>query len=146
MVPAMRRLAVLFALVACQKADDTTDQKTVDVTAKTTTNTGSGSAAMARPRTEQVQPPFDLKAPPADSTKTASGLVYKKLTSKDEGAPPKRNDTVLVLYTGWHQTSGETFVSNKSRGQPWPVHLSNAAAGFTDGLQLLKKSERAMFS
>src|SRR5438270_2884250 len=117
MFPAMRHLAVLLALVACQRAEDK-EQKSLEV-AKTTTATGSGSAAIARPRTDQVAPPFDLKAPPADATKTASGLIYKKITSKDDGAAPKRNDTVLVLYTGWHQSTGETFVSNKSRGQPW---------------------------
>jgi FKBP-type peptidyl-prolyl cis-trans isomerase len=143
MFPAMRRLAVLLALVACQKANHD-DQKSLEA-AKTTTATGSGNAAAARPRTEQIAPPFDLKTPPADATKLPSGLIYKKMTTKDDGAVPKRNDTVLVLYTGWHQSTGETFVSNKARGQPWPINLSNAAPGFTEGLQLIKKGERAVF-
>ena len=137
-----RCLAVLFALVACQKANDKSPEKTVDTTA---TGSGAGSAAAMRPRTEQIAPPFDLKTPPADATKTASGLVWKKITMNDAGTVPKRNDTVLVLYTGWHQSSGETFVSNRTRGAAWPVNLSNAAPGFAEGLQLLKKGERAVF-
>ena len=89
----MRGLAVVLASlvwVSCQKAADSTDQKTVDQTA---TSTGSGKAGIARPKTEQVKPPFDLKTPPPDAVKTASGLVYKKTVTvpgNDAGPAPKR--------------------------------------------------------
>ena len=139
----MRGLAVLLASLAwvsCQKAEDSTNQSSPEPV-----KTGSGSAAMARPRTEQVKPPFDLKTPPADAVKTASGLVYKKTVTNDTGEAPKRNDTAMVLYTGWHQATGETFVSTKGRSTPWPINLSTAAPGFTEGLQLVKKGETAVF-
>ena len=59
-----------------------------------------GRTGAARRLVEQVPPPVDLKAPPADATKTASGLVYKKLTANAAGEQAKRSDTALVNYTG----------------------------------------------
>src|SRR4051812_42917276 len=99
------RLAVVLALVlglaACQRAEE-----------KKKITTGSGSAgsgsAVSLPshnqaKTEQITPPLDLSSSPIDAIKTSSGLIYKKLTTV-EGAPaPKRNDTVLINYTGWRQ-------------------------------------------
>ena len=105
---------------------------------------GSGSRAKFKSRGEQVPPPVSLQAPPADATKTASGLIYKKLTANDAGDQPKRNDTVLINYTGWRQSSGETFFTNRGRGKPMPLNLSTTAPGFTEGLQLLHKGETAI--
>jgi FKBP-type peptidyl-prolyl cis-trans isomerase len=129
---------ILFAL-GCQKAENHDDQKVVD------TSKGTGPAALAKPHTEQVPPPFDLKTPPADAAKTASGLVYKKEVTNDAGAAPTRNDTVMINYTGWRPSTGETFYTNRARGQPMPLNLSTTAPGFTEGLQLLKKGEKAVF-
>ena len=139
----MRGLLVVavtsLALVSCQKADKS------DQAGMASGSAGSGGLSLGkRPRSEQVQPPFDLKTPPADATKTASGLVYKKLVTNDAGTSPGRNDTVMINYTGWHQTTGETFFTNKSRGTPMPLNLSTTAPGFTEAMQLLKKGEKAM--
>ena len=127
-----------LALLSCQKSDS-------NHTA-TTGSAGSGGMSLAghRPRSEQVTPPFDLKTPPADAVKTADGLVYKKITTNDAGESPKRNDTVTINYTGWHQNTGETFFTNRSRGTPMPLNLSTTAPGFTEAMQLLKKGEKAM--
>jgi peptidylprolyl isomerase len=51
----------------------------------------------------------------------------------------------MVTYTGWHQATGETFVTTKGHNTLWPLNLSSSAPGFTEGLQLLKKGERAVF-
>lgn len=99
---------------------------------------------MAHSRTEQVAPPVAIQTPPADATKTASGLVYKKLKTNDAGTQPKRNDTVLINFTGWRQSTGDTFFTNRGRGQPLPLNLSTTAPGFTEGLQLLRKGEKAV--
>ena len=139
----MRVSSILLAsvlVVSCQKA--ATENKKSDEPVKMT---GSGSGAgIQRPKTEQVPPPFDIKTPPADAVKTASGLVYKKLVTNDAGAAPKRNDTVMINYTGWHQSTGETFFTNRTRGQPMPLNLSTTAPGFTEAMQLLKKGEKGM--
>jgi FKBP-type peptidyl-prolyl cis-trans isomerase len=125
-----------LALLSCQKSNKDRNQPPT---------AGSGSGGVAhRPRAEQVPPPFDLKTPPADAIKTADGLIYKKLVTNDAGETPKRNDTVTINYTGWHQNTGETFFTNKSRGAPMPLNLSTTAPGFTEAMQLLKKGEKAM--
>src|SRR6185295_11091544 len=45
-----------------------------------------------RPLIEQVSPPLDLREPPKDATKTASGLTYKKLVASATGETAKRTD------------------------------------------------------
>ena len=131
----MRVLVTLVALslCACQKTDSqpASDQKLA---------VGSGSKF----KVEQVPPPVDLKKPPADAVKTASGLIYKKTQLNAAGTAPKRNDTVLINYTGWKPSTGETFYTNKSRGTPMPLNLSTTAPGFTEAMQLLKTGEKAI--
>jgi len=141
--PSMRRLAVLAVvtgLVGCQ----TTESKPAPK-AK-----GSGAAVVKEPpagqvrKSEQVKPPLDLANPPLDAVKTPSGLIYKMLSGVGDSPKPMRNDTVLVTYTGWRQTTGETFFTNKGKGQPMTLALANLAPGFTEALQLMHKGERAM--
>ncbi|MGN6104010.1 MAG: FKBP-type peptidyl-prolyl cis-trans isomerase [Kofleriaceae bacterium] len=143
----MRRFVLLLSiavgLAACQRENK--DRSRADHKSPGATTSAAGSnATPQRPRTEQVTPPLDLKTPPADATKTASGLIYKKLVTNDDGAAARRNDTVMINYTGWRQGTGETFFSNKSRGQPMPLNLATTAPGFTEAMQLLKKGEKAM--
>jgi len=137
--PEMRGFTTLFLLlgvVACHRpSDDDPPAATIAV---------SGGSGASTTLTEQVKPPFDLKTPPADATKTASGLTYKKLVTNDAGTPIKRNDTVLIKYTGWSQTTGKTFFTNQSSSQAWPLNLTQAAAGFAEAMQLLRKGEKAV--
>ncbi len=146
----MRRLAVLAVvtgLVACQR----TDGKQISSSAKGA-GSGSGSAGIVAnlpttpPRTkgEQVKPPLDLMNPPLDAVNTASGLIFKKLSGAGDSPKPLRNDTVMITYTGWRQATGETFFTNKGKGQPQPLALANTAPGFTEALQLMHKGETAM--
>ena len=101
---------------------------------------GSG-AKVARRLVEQVPSPVDIKTPPEDAVKTASGLIYKKLASTDVGAQPKLNEKVLVRYTGWRQRTGETFFTTKS-SQPIAMDIAHAAPGFREALPLLHKGEK----
>jgi peptidylprolyl isomerase len=138
----MRGLALLLAsscLFACHKAEDSEKQ-----VFEARSTTGSAGVAPLRAKREQVTPPFDLKNPPPDAVKTPSGLIYKKIVVKDDAPAPKRNDTVMINYTGWRQSTGETFFTNKSRGKPMPLNLTTTSPGFTEAMQLLHKGERAM--
>jgi peptidylprolyl isomerase len=129
--------AVVFALLltlGCKKTDNTSQQKT-------TTTEG---ATPTKKSVAQVEPPFDLKNPPADAIKTPSGLVYKTIKANPTGALPKRNDTVMIKYTGWRQDTGETFYSNIESDSPMPLNLATTAKGFTEALQLVHQGERAM--
>ena len=127
----MRGLVVvsLITLAACQRSHDDKKDKKVAALPKTT---------------EQIAPPFDIKTPPADAVKTSSGLIYKKLATNPSGTPIHRNDRVMINYTGWRQTTGDTFFSNRKNGQPMPLDLAATAPGFTEGLTQLKTGERMM--
>jgi len=133
----MNRVAMLLGLViavGCQKSDE---KKKGDVTAAKT-------AEVKRPKTPQIEAPLDIKTPPADAVRTPSGLIYKTIVANASGQAPKRNDTVMIKYTGWRQSSGETFFSNRDADQAMPLNLSSTAAGFTEGMQQVRKGERAM--
>ena len=85
-----------------------------------------------------------LRAPPADATKTASGLIYKRLGAGTKGAQPRSDDTVLVRYTGWRQRTGETFFTTQGRAQPIAIDLAHAALEFREALPLLRVGETAV--
>ena len=93
---------------------------------------------------EQIAPPLDLRTPPDDATRSASGLVYKKLVANGRGAQPTRGDTALLQYTGWRQNTGETFFTTRGRSQPIALDLAHAAPGFAEALPLLHKGEKAV--
>ena len=88
--------------------------------------------------------PADVKAPPADAKKTASGLAYKVLKEGIGGRHPKASSTVTVQYSGW-TTDGKMFDSSVTRGQPATFPLGNVIPGWTEGLQLMVEGEKTRF-
>lgn len=130
----MKWMAVLLLVAACDKAEKNPLPVTKAVP----------QGVSANP-TQQVPAPFDLKTPPADAMRRPSGLVYKTITAAPADAvAPSRNDTVMIRYTGWRQQTGETFFNNMKEDKPMPLNLAATAKGFTEGLQLVKKGEKAM--
>lgn len=89
-----------------------------------------------------IPAPADVAAPPADATKTASGLAYKVLSAKAGSTKPGSADKVTVHYTGW-QTDGTMFDSSVQRGAPATFGLNQVIAGWTEGLQLIGEGEKA---
>jgi FKBP-type peptidyl-prolyl cis-trans isomerase len=90
------------------------------------------------------RPPPDVKAPPSDAKKTASGLAYKVLAQGVGGRHPKRNGQVTVHYTGW-TTDGKMFDSSVVNGQPATFSVDGVIPGWTEGLQLMVEGEKARF-
>ena len=125
-------LASTAAASACHSDDDNKDE--------------APAAATRVPErgVPQILPPLDLRTPPADATKTASGLIYKRLGAGTAGAQPRSEDTVLVRYTGWRQRSGETFFTTQGRAQPIAIDLAHAAPEFREALALLRAGEKAV--
>jgi peptidylprolyl isomerase len=128
----MRRLALVLLLVACQRDSENNTPKTTTI------------GLEKKPTIPQIKPKLDPKTPPADATKTSSGLVYKKLVDNPSGKAPLRNDKVLINYTGWKSSDGSTFFTNENMGQPMPLDLSTTSAGFAEAMQLVKQGERVM--
>ena len=88
--------------------------------------------------------PADVKAPPANAKKTASGLAYRVLSPGTGTAHPTAMSNVVVHYTGW-TTDGKMFDSSVVRGEPTRFNLSAVIKGWTEGVQLMTKGEKARF-
>ena len=88
--------------------------------------------------------PPDVKAPPADAKKTASGLAYKVLKDGVGGRHPRPSGAVTVNYTGW-TTDGKMFDSSITRGEPSTFQVDQVIPGWTEGLQLMYEGEKTRF-
>lgn len=88
--------------------------------------------------------PADLAAPPADATKTRSGLAYKVLVPGTGDKQPSRRSKVRVHYSGW-TTDGNMFDSSVIRDQPAEFPVDAVIAGWTEGLQLMTVGEVVRF-
>lgn len=103
----------------------------------------------ASPVATGLPAPPDVAEPPADATKTASGLASKVLAAGTGTDHPGQNDSVKVDYTGW-TTDGKMFDSSVAppRGRlPQPVTLSlgHVIPGWTEGVQLMVVGEKRRF-
>jgi len=85
--------------------------------------------------------PEDVAAPPADATKTTSGLASKVLRPGVGGEHPTAKSTVTVHYSGW-TTDGQLFDSSVLRGEPISFPLNQVIPGWTEGLQLMVAGEK----
>lgn len=88
--------------------------------------------------------PADVKGPPADAKKTASGLAYRVLKQGINARHPRSTSQVTVHYTGW-TTDGKMFDSSVVRGQPATFQLDHVIPGWTEGVQLMAEGEKARF-
>jgi FKBP-type peptidyl-prolyl cis-trans isomerase len=88
--------------------------------------------------------PKDVKAPPANVKKTASGLASRVLKPGKGKVHPTAQSRVTVHYTGW-TTDGKMFDSSVVRGQPATFPLGRVIAGWTEGVQLMVEGEKRRF-
>ena len=109
-------------------------------------NTASPKKAEA-PKVDMkaLETPADVKAPPADAQKTASGLASKVLTKGTGTEHPNAWDKVKVHYTGWKSSDGKMFDSSVKRGRPIDFPLNRVIKGWTEGVQLMVKGEKRRF-
>jgi FKBP-type peptidyl-prolyl cis-trans isomerase len=129
----------LWTAVSCSKKEDSAS------TSPPPSASTTASAAVAEPPPAPSAPtipaPPDVAEPPADATKTASGLVSKVLapgTGKDRPTP---TDKVKVHYTGWTK-GGQMFDSSVTRGEPITFPVNGVIPGWTEGLQLMVVGEK----
>jgi peptidylprolyl isomerase len=81
-------------------------------------------------------PPADLTAPPADATRSASGLISKVVRPGDTTEKPGTSDVVTVQYTGW-ASDGHMFDSSLTRPAPSMFPLNRAMAGWRECVSLM---------
>jgi peptidylprolyl isomerase len=90
-----------------------------------------------------IAPP-DVKEPPAEAKKTATGLAYKVLRPGAGARHAAAWSKVTVNYTGW-TTDGKMFDSSVLRGKPATFELNGVIPGWTEGVPLMVEGERTRF-
>ncbi|MDR1006296.1 MAG: FKBP-type peptidyl-prolyl cis-trans isomerase [Bacteroidales bacterium] len=98
------------------------------------------NAEISKAAKEEGQAFLQKNKESADVKETASGLQYKVIKEGD-GAMPKATDTVHVHYHGT-LLNGNVFDSSVQRGEPISFPLNQVIAGWTEGLQLMKKGSK----
>jgi peptidylprolyl isomerase len=88
-----------------------------------------------------VPAPADVAAPPADATKSASGLTSRTVTPGSGAEKPMETDVVTVHYTGW-TTEGKMFDSSYARGTPSMFPLNRVMAGWRECVLLMTVGEK----
>jgi FKBP-type peptidyl-prolyl cis-trans isomerase len=97
------------------------------------------------PTSDDAAPSADeMQAPPARTTRTASGLAYIVLRKGNGKQHPKPTSHVKVHYSGW-TVDGKLFDSSVSRGQPFTFGLDQVIRGWTEGVQYMVVGEKSRF-
>ena len=88
--------------------------------------------------------PQDVKRPPKDAQRTASGLAYKVLHEGAKGGRvPQATSRVTVRYAGW-TTDGRCF-DFTGLGETTSFRVDGVIAGWTEGLQLMRVGDKVRF-
>lgn len=98
------------------------------------------TAAVSAQNKTMIPPPPDVAAPPADASKTSSGLATRVLKPGTGTTRPSRADFVTVQYTGW-TTDGKMFDSSVARGQAATFPLDRVIPGWSEAVQLMVAGE-----
>lgn len=85
--------------------------------------------------------PPDVKAPPKDATKLASGLAYKILKHGTGTEHPTATSRVTMHYTGWTK-AGKMFDSSVMRGSPLTIGLNQVIPGWTQGVPMMVAGDK----
>lgn len=105
---------------------------------------GEGEPTIWRIRVTGAFSPPEFRMPAEEElTTTASGLKYKILREGD-GETPALTNQATCHYTGW-LTDGTEFDSSFARKRPSTFALRGVIKGWTEGLQLMKEGDRAVF-
>lgn len=105
---------------------------------------GGAVQAVQQPAPAKPEPmpaPSDVAAPPADASKTASGLASRVLTPGKGDQKATADDFVTVHYTGW-TTDGKMFDSSYARGIPNTFPVNRVVKGWGEGVQLMAVGEK----
>jgi len=92
------------------------------------------------PRPVAPSAPSDVAEPPADATKTGSGLAWKILSKAKGSERPGPHDKVVVNYTGW-TALGRVFDSSIPDDEPSTFGLDDVIPGWREALPLMAKGE-----
>jgi len=98
------------------------------------------AAASAQTSPSPIAAPSDVAAPPADATKTASGLATKVVKPGTGTTHPAKDDVVTVDYTAW-TPDGKMLDSTVERGKPVTLQVKRMLPGMSEGVQQMVTGE-----
>ncbi len=98
------------------------------------------TVAFAQTPPAAIPAPSDVAAPPADATKTASGLATKVITPGTGKDHPGKDEVVTVDYSAW-TADGKMFDSSVARGRPLTIAVNRLLPGLGEGLHLMVTGE-----
>ena len=134
-------LTTALLLFACNNSTEAPPPADAKATKAEPTAEAKLGAPVAPPEKPTIPAPPDVAAPPAEATKTSSGLAYKVLSKGTETSHPAASDKVLVHYTGW-TTDGKMFDSSVTRNHPISFGLNQVIPGWTEGVQLMSPGDK----
>jgi peptidylprolyl isomerase len=91
-----------------------------------------------------IPAPDNVAKPPAEASKTASGLAWIVLQPGTGKTKPLATDLVTVNYTGW-TTDGKMFDSSFAHNPPSTFPLNRVIKGWGEGVQLMVAGEKRRF-
>ena len=101
------------------------------------------SAVSAQTSPSPIAAPANVAAPPADATKTASGLATKVVKPGTGTTHPAKDDVVTVDYTAW-TPDGKMLDSTVERGKPVTLQVKKMLPGMSEGVQQMVTGETSM--
>ncbi|MFZ9348348.1 MAG: FKBP-type peptidyl-prolyl cis-trans isomerase [Arenimonas sp.] len=102
------------------------------------------AAADQRSVAERLQAPDNLRLPPANAVRTASGLRYVILQRGKDGPGPTPDSTIEIDYVGW-DFQGYMFDSSLPRGAPSRFPLKGLIKGWQEGVLLMRPGDTFRF-
>jgi len=85
--------------------------------------------------------PADLKTPPADAVKTASGLAFRVLKNGAGSLHPSMTSQVTLHFSGW-TSDGDLFESTMISGHPAIFQVGSTPPGWREALQHMVVGEK----
>jgi peptidylprolyl isomerase len=101
-------------------------------------------SADTRSIAERLQPPDNLRLPPANAIRTPSGLRYVILKRGKDGPGPTPESTIEIDYVGW-DFQGRMFDSSLPRGSPSRFPLRGLIKGWQEGVLLMRTGDTFRF-
>jgi FKBP-type peptidyl-prolyl cis-trans isomerase len=88
-----------------------------------------------------------LKKNKLTTAKKTAGGTYYLITRPGKGLPPKKNQTVSVLYKGTVMATGKEFDSSAKHGNvpiSFPLGIGQVISGWDQGIAMLTKGSKAI--
>ena len=93
---------------------------------------------------QKLLPPDNIRLPPSNALRTASGLRYVVLKRGTGKTHPVENSVIEIDYTGWN-FQGQMFDSSLPRGKPSQFPLTGLIKGWQEGVLLMSPGDTFRF-